>query len=222
MNATDTSLLTRDRHATTRSPLVVVTDDSPVPEWVTTWCGQTGRRLRVRRVPQPHVSGPATPLARVQAVTEVADRLVLLVRPVRGRRRPPRVVAAVDALPDDSPVVATAAEIAQQRGAGLVLLHGVPLSFAERSVGLDSAVERGRELLETTVRHLHQAYPDVAAVAELHRAHPHELVGADLDADLLVAGGAYLGHPVRVGPVARSALHHAPCPVLLVPRHPRR
>lgn len=218
MNATDTSVLTLGRRTAADSVLVVVTDGSPVPDWVATWCEHTGRSLRERRVPEPQTSGPATPLARVQAVAAVADRLVLLVRPARGQRRPPQVVAACDALPDDAAVVAAAAELAQQRGAGLLLLHAVPLSFAERSVGIDVAVERGQQLLDTAVEEVRRAYPGLAVVARVHRAHPHELVGADLDADLLVIGGSYPERPVRVGPVTRSALHHAPCPILLVPR----
>lgn len=60
---------------------------------------------------------------------------------------------------------------------------------------------------------------DVDVVTRLARVHPHELVGEDLDTGLLVLGG-----PRRdvvdddLGLVARSALHHATCPLLIVPR----
>jgi nucleotide-binding universal stress UspA family protein len=52
----------------------------------------------------------------------------------------------------------------------------------------------------------------------LARVRPHELVGEELDADLLVVGGPRADVPDRLGLVARSALHHAPCAVLLIPR----
>jgi nucleotide-binding universal stress UspA family protein len=52
---------------------------------------------------------------------------------------------------------------------------------------------------------------------------PYELVGEALHADLLVVGGARTdrtagGPGSGPGLVAHSALHHAPCPVLLTPR----
>ena len=63
---------------------------------------------------------------------------------------------------------------------------------------------------------------------QLLRVRPHELVGEELDADLLVVGGPRTEHgaterrgsvqPGGMGLVAHSALHHAPCPVLLAPR----
>jgi nucleotide-binding universal stress UspA family protein len=44
------------------------------------------------------------------------------------------------------------------------------------------------------------------------------VVGERLDADLVVLGGPRPGTDGALGLVALSALHHAPCPVLLVPR----
>ncbi len=133
--------------------------------------------------------------------------------------RGPRIVAAVRELPDDEPVLVEAVAVSRRLHGALVLLHAVPLSFAERSVGLDGALERGRRVLdEATARIL-------AAGAALPRTHlvrmwPHELVGERLEADLLVIGGPRPRPPRRLGLVAGSALAHAPCPVLLVPRRP--
>jgi nucleotide-binding universal stress UspA family protein len=132
---------------------------------------------------------------------------------------PPRVVAAVRELPDDEPVLAEAVAVSRKLGGTLVLLHAVPLSFAERSVGLDRALEHGRRVLDDATARV------VAAGAapprtRLMRMWPHELVGERLDADLLVIGGPRPRPPRRVGLVASSALAHAPCSVLLVPRRP--
>jgi nucleotide-binding universal stress UspA family protein len=133
--------------------------------------------------------------------------------------RGPRIVAAVRELPDDEPVLVEAAAVSRRLHGALVLLHAVPLSFAERSVGLDGALERGRRVLdEATARIL--AAGAAPPRTYLVRMWPHELVGEQLEADLLVIGGPRPRPPRRLGLVAGSALAHAPCPVLLVPRRP--
>ena len=70
--------------------------------------------------------------------------------------------------------------------------------------------------------------PSSSRATQLLRVRPHELVGEALDADLLVVGGPRTdtgrptagrrSSPAVSGLVAHSALHHAPCPVLLAPR----
>jgi nucleotide-binding universal stress UspA family protein len=109
----------------------------------------------------------------------------------------------------------------------LVLLHCVPVSFAERSVGLDAAVSRGHTLLRECRRGLFERLAEGAPEqggsisTRLVRAYPHELVSDDLDADLIVVGGSRLGAEGGLGLVALSVVRHAPCPVLVVPRPPR-
>jgi nucleotide-binding universal stress UspA family protein len=92
------------------------------------------------------------------------------------------------------------------------------VSFAERSIGLAAALEHARRLLDAAARRLATESPDVRVMTRLCRAHPHELVGEDLDTGLLVVGGPRRGGVDDLGLVARSALHHATCPVLVVPR----
>jgi nucleotide-binding universal stress UspA family protein len=154
------------------------------------------------------------------AAARLAAR-VLLLRPSGAGEDPgrrPRVVAALRGLPDDAPVVADAAACAGRVGAALTLVHAVPQSFAERSVGLAAALALGRRLLESAAEQAVARAPGVPVDCTLPRVRPHELVGEALDADLLVVGG---GRPLRPEPglVAQSALHHAPCPVLVVRRH---
>jgi nucleotide-binding universal stress UspA family protein len=100
----------------------------------------------------------------------------------------------------------------------LTVLHGVPLSFGERTVGRAEAVRNGEDLLERARAFLEGADTDVAVEVALVQAWPHEIVGELLDADLLALGGPRTGSGGRVGLVAASALGHAPCAVLLAPR----
>jgi nucleotide-binding universal stress UspA family protein len=129
----------------------------------------------------------------------------------------PRVVAALGTLPDDEPVLAEAVATARRLDGELVLLHAVPLSFAERSVGLEEAVRAGERMLaeaSTAAGRLGRVPKEV----QLVRVRPHELVGEHLAADILVVGGPRAGRPDRLGPVARSASTYAPCTVVMVPR----
>jgi nucleotide-binding universal stress UspA family protein len=194
-------------------PVLIVVAGAPgqdVPDWAPRCCATSGWELRRH---------PAAGTAAAAAAAR-GDARVLLLRPATAPApRTPRVVAAVHRLPDDAPVVADAAACAARMGARLTVVHAVPRSFGERSVGLAGAVSQGRILLDAVTGHLAGA-----AEVELLRAQPYELVGEALDADLLVVGGRRLGDaPPRglgngPGLVAHSALHHAPCPVLLVPR----
>jgi nucleotide-binding universal stress UspA family protein len=90
-------------------------------------------------------------------------------------------------------------------------------------VGLAGAVDHGQRLLDAAAAHAEALRPGLTPATQLLRVRPHELVGEALDADLLVIGGARTTHrssvqPGGLGLVAHSALHHAPCPVLLTPR----
>ena len=101
-----------------------------------------------------------------------------------------------------------------------MVVHGVPVSYGERSVGLDGAVARGHRLLEAARRRLEDEVPGAPVVTRLERAHPHEIVTEEA-AGLLVVGGPAAEAPYgphRFGPVTSSAVHHAPCAVLVVPR----
>jgi len=227
----------RSRHAS--RVLVVVADVADtgaphaVPDWVARWC----RQARWELWPHPE-TGPGAAAAAARL-----DARVLVLRPDASPSRTsrpeptgtgphrtapasaPRVVAAVRNLPDDAPVVADAAACAALLGARLTIVHAVPRSFAERSVGLDGAVAHGRRLLEAAASRATTHQPGVVVDCELLRVRPYELVGETLHADLLVVGGPRTerhagGRSAGSGPglVAHSALYHAPCPVLLTPR----
>jgi nucleotide-binding universal stress UspA family protein len=192
------------------------------PDWVLRWVRRVGWQLRWH--------AEAGPGAAAAAAAAMLDARVLLLRPTEAGEPPSagrpehllHVVAALRDMPDDAPVMADAAACAAHAGAALTLVHAVPRSFGERSVGLDGAVAHGRRLLDTAVRQVAAREPTLSVDCALLRVRPYELVGEALDADLLVVGGPRADRrpPGRLGPglVAHSALHHAPCPVLLVPR----
>ncbi|MCX6463228.1 MAG: universal stress protein [Pseudonocardiales bacterium] len=198
--------------ARTGSALVVATGPAGVPAWVRRWCRRADRPLRT----EPRTGDQAAALADGAAL--------LLTRGSTETSAPATVVAAVRELPADAPVLAAAADVARHLGATVLAVHAVPLSFGERSVGLADAVDRGRRTLDAAAGMLKPT--GVPARVALVRRWPHEIVGEEAGADLLVVGSARRGRGTRpdplvpFGPVTRSAAQHAPCPVLVVPRSP--
>ncbi len=144
--------------------------------------------------------------------------VVLVCRPEPQRSGPPRVVAAVRDLPDELPVLEEAADLARGIGAEIVIAHAVPLSFGEHSVGLAEALRHGEEVLEAARRRIADQVPELAVTTTLTRRWAHELISEGLDADLVVLGGWRANRRTGLGLVAHSAVQHASCPVLLVPR----
>ena len=198
--------------------LVVVGAAPYPPPWVRAWCREAGWRLDARPLPTPVPGRRPVPVPLIADIAELAADPVLVLPPGAAADRLPDVTAALHGLPDDAAVLAAAADAARHLGVRVVLTHGLPLSFAERSVGLPSALDHARLLLVAAVRRLAAEAPGVPVTTQLVRAHPHELVGEDLDTGLLVVGGPRRDELDGLGLVARSALHHAACPTLIVPR----
>jgi len=183
----------------------LVVNASVVPPWVEEWCDRSGRTV-------------ATRSADAVAIASGAGDSVLIPRAEPPRASRPLVVAALRSLPDVACVLVDALDAAAHLNGLLVVLHGVPLSFGERSIGRAEAVDRGRDLLGDARALVEGADTGVAVEVALVRAWPHEIVGELLDADLLVLGGPRVGSSGGVGLVAGSAVRHAPCAVLLAPR----
>jgi nucleotide-binding universal stress UspA family protein len=176
-----------------------------VPDWVTRWCARRGRAVRAR------------PLDAVAAASRVGDS-VLVPQDHDLTADRPRIVAAVTALPDDAAVLDEAVEAAQHLRGSLVVVHAVPLSFGERTIGLPEALHRGQKLLDLARALAGEDDPGVVVDTVLVRAWPHELVGGRLAADLLVIGGTRTATARAIGLVAATAVRHAPCAVVLAPR----
>ena len=194
--------------------LVVATANHHVPDWAASWCAHTGHRIRIVAV----VEG----LDCLTILTAWAGTSTLVsIRAPSARIGPCQVVAAVRDLPDDDRVLVEPSLAAGHLGAQLILAHVVPRSFGERSVGLPAAIEHGRRVLESGVERLGIEAPELVVIPQLRRQHPHELVGEELDADLLVLGGPRPRTPAHLGLIDSSAVQHAPCPILFAPRPAR-
>ena len=136
------------------------------------------------------------------------------------------VVTAATQDPVEAPALLRAGfEEARNRGARLVVLHAWWLASGYDVVVVDDAfrsawTERSDEELEPVLAPLRTEYPDVAVEVVIRHAPPVEAV---LDAgevsDLLVLGRRHHLLPLgsHLGPVTRSALDHASCPVLITP-----
>jgi hypothetical protein len=199
--------------------LAVVGEGSEPPGWVHDWCRRDGRRLRTYRVPTTAPGHQANPVRLLTTIGPLTGDPVLVVPAGSTDTAPHQVTASLHDLPADGPVLAAAADSARFLGRPLVLVHGLPASFAERSVGLTHALEHGRGLLDAAARQLAADAPGLPVVTRLVRAHPHELVGEELGIGLLlVIGGPRRNVPDDLGLVACTAVQHATCPVLIVPR----
>ena len=205
---------------------VIGAPDTPVPPWAIVWCDQTGVDLICGLTlpdwafePGPRFKGWPQVTADI-ATSTAAGAAVLVNRPTWPGSVAPCVVAALEELPDDIEVLADAAGCAAALDETLLLVHAVPVSFGERSLGIDAALARGRAVLAAGTSLLTETRPSVRVMSRLLRAHPHELVTEDIQADLVVVGGAPVDSSRELGLVTLSAIQHAPCAVLVTPRAP--
>ncbi|MFH8475771.1 universal stress protein [Streptomyces sp. NPDC018000] len=138
-------------------------------------------------------------------------------------QQPPFLVVGVDGSPDSETAVDYAFEEAALRGAGLQALyvwHPPLLGVLDEQ----AARQECRRLLSETVAGRTAAYPDVTVHHEVVRGHPVKVLsGASAHALGLVVGSRGLGGftGLILGSVSQGVLHHALCPVMVVP-HPKR
>lgn len=141
-----------------------------------------------------------------------------------------KIVAGVDGSSESFSAVEWAAHEAKLRGDALVLVHAwhVPaMSGLADMVGpvVDwSFLEQdANDILATARRLVHEEGIDVEELAI--QDHPvRALLSAAESAELLVVGSRGLGEfsGVLLGSVSQAVLHHAPCPVTVVPTKPSR
>ncbi|MFH9728403.1 universal stress protein [Streptomyces sp. NPDC017254] len=164
------------------------------------------------------------------AVVARATRPVVLVRAGAREQGPspaPRSVAVALKLHgqcDD--LLAFAFDAAAARGVPLQVVHGRSLPLhAHTPWGVDHDVakeitEDAQKQLAQVLRPWREKFPGVEPVDTIRLASPAEaVVRAAEGADLLVVGRRKHRPPLapRLGPVAHAALHHARCPVAVVP-----
>ncbi|MFI8985141.1 universal stress protein [Streptomyces antimycoticus] len=119
---------------------------------------------------------------------------------------------------------------AQERGVPLRVVHAWALPPASPSAWMLTVLEEDRAMWEDqesqvvsdALRPWRERYPEVTVVPDVLLLNPAEaLVRASERAGLLVIGRRAATRPteLRLGPVALPVLHHAHCPVAVVP-HP--
>ncbi|MEV6567961.1 universal stress protein [Streptomyces kronopolitis] len=122
---------------------------------------------------------------------------------------------------------AFAFETAARRAVPLHAVHGrhLPSYAYNRGGGVeqsaaDEAVRAARHELSGALRPWREKFPEVAVQEEVVMENPAAaLLHSSATAELLVVGRRHRGRllPPRIGHVVQAAVHHAPCPVAIVP-----
>ncbi|MCC0093745.1 universal stress protein [Streptomyces flavotricini] len=158
----------------------------------------------------------------------IATTPVIVVRGVEGTEETGTVLAAIRD-PHDLLIARYAAREAELHKASLRLLHvwnvlqsvGEVVSMLD---GIDEIAGGHAETLRAVTDVVYDEFPDLElrADAEKSVSVAGVLVEASRHADLLVMGGRRVPGPLGLAPnlgrATHSLLHHAHCPVLLIPR----
>jgi hypothetical protein len=155
----------------------------------------------------------------MEAVAQLAGEIVLVNRAGGFRRGLPQGSRPCVSCSTTSPFSSKRPTPAAAARGSLAIVHAVPLPFGERSIGLRSALEHGQGLLGTAADRLATEVPGLRVVPQLLRAHAHELVADGLEPICSSSADPAAPAPQRLGLVVRTALQHAACPILLVPRN---
>lgn len=128
-----------------------------------------------------------------------------------------RVIAGVSGTAQDAAVLEFAFDEAQRRGVGLKVICCWHLPFADMQL---PPPEQANLQLAEVVAGWRERYPDVDVQSAVVRAQPaNALISASLSQELLVVGRrarrVRFGH--LMGSVSLAVLHHATCPVAVVP-----
>lgn len=152
-------------------------------------------------------------------------------RPVlvaRGRPDPTgEVLVGIDGAPASDPAVGFAFEEAALRGAPLTAWHAWDRPPADGPAGASEWESTEARLLAEALAGWHDRYPDVVVRRRLvHARTRRALVAATERAQLVVVGTRGRGGVAGLlrGSVSQAVLHHAACPVAIVPPadRPRR
>ena len=144
----------------------------------------------------------------------------------KPRGGPDVVVTACVQDPIEAPALLRAAfEEARARSATLVVLHAWWLATGFDVVVVDGALRdewsaRSRQEIASVLEPLEREFFNVEYEIRVQHAPPVQAVlDAARKSDLLVLGRRHHHLPLgsHLGPVARAALDHAPCPVLITP-----
>lgn len=137
------------------------------------------------------------------------------------------VVAGIDGSPTSDQVLAAAYAQASLLRTSLTIVH----TWTDLRLEAVNGFGITPELLQQTAQHAHEIvserlagyttdYPDVPVTTTIVADGPaHQLQTAAADAQLLILGtrgrGGFTG--LLLGSVSQTVLHHAPCPILIIP-----
>lgn len=156
----------------------------------------------------------------VASVASHAHVPVISVPPASSERHASGVIA-VGVHADGGPreVLEAAFEEAAAHGSELKVVHGWKVPAAYEDILLRWSAEDDKNIT-AGLADLRAKYPEVAVRIEVQHEWPADvLVDAGAEADLLVVGrhDGLVKFAPRLGSLARAAVAHAPCPVMIVP-----
>jgi nucleotide-binding universal stress UspA family protein len=152
----------------------------------------------------------------------LADRAPCPLVVVRDGDGGDEVLVGTDLERGSSGVLKYAFEAAALRGAWLRAVHTweeppEPLT-GTCSVAVRAALGRAQERLSDAMAHWRAAYPEVRVIEETPCGRTvDELLRRSSRAGLIVVGARRRGGCGHLGSVAHGVIHHAPCPVAVVP-----
>lgn len=170
--------------------------------------------------------GGFTGLLLGSVAVQLAAHAICPVIVVRGTADPAApVLLGVDGSPANDRAIGFAFEEASRRGVPLIALHAWTHSAAtgpgtRAQPGRDDAEVEAARVLAEALTGWHDEYPDVVAHRDLvHAGARNALIEATHRAQLVVVGtrgrGGFTG--LLLGSVSQAVLHHAACPVAVVP-----
>jgi nucleotide-binding universal stress UspA family protein len=134
-----------------------------------------------------------------------------------------RIVVGVDGSEDARRAVDWAVDEARLHGWSLELVHGVEVGVAAASpygsgVVLEQLQDAGRQLLDAEVERVRALDVTARGILDIGSA-AYALIEASRDAAMLVVGTRGHGgfHGLLLGSVSTACVHHAHCPVVVVP-----
>ena len=136
-----------------------------------------------------------------------------------------KIVVGVDGSANSLAALHVAVEEAALRGASLRIVMAWQLTWSEIAIESPAVVKQivlhNEQILEHALVEIdHGRAAGVKVTTELVNGHPAtELLAAAADASLLVVGSRGMSGltGALLGSVTHAVVHHAPCPVLVVP-----
>ena len=138
------------------------------------------------------------------------------------------IVVGVDGSPDADHALSWAIDEAKQHSMRVLLVHGVEIGAAAASpygsgLVLEQLEEVGRDVLDKALAFVRAQGVSAEGRMEVGSS-AHALIQASRGADLLVVGsrghGGFAG--LLLGSVSTACVHHAHCPVVVVPHEGRK